>query len=62
MAEKVMVFSFSEKEQTEIKRIVLDEDSSAALAFVKKLEKEIRKREQSQCGVMFNFKKESPEK
>ncbi|MCM8814981.1 MAG: hypothetical protein NC931_03250 [Candidatus Omnitrophica bacterium] len=61
MEEKIMVFTFSEKEQTEIKRIVLDEDKVAALEFLKRLDREIKKREQSQCGVMFNFKKESAE-
>lgn len=58
MPEKLVTLTFSEKEQIEIKRIVLDEDNGSALEFVKKLNEQLQIRDNSHCGLMFDFVKQ----
>ena len=55
MSDKIIAFSFSLEKQLEIERIVMDEDSDAALQFLKELIKELKKRESSHCGVRFQL-------
>jgi len=56
--EKLVTLTFSEKEQMEIKQIALDEDKDSALEFLKKLNEELQIRENSHCGLMFDFVKQ----
>jgi len=58
MPEKLVTLTFSEKEQINIKQIALDEDKESALEFIKNLNKILGTRDNSHCGLMFDFVKQ----
>jgi hypothetical protein len=58
MPKKITVLNFTEEQQMEIIQISIDDDKNSALEFVKKLNKELQIRENSHCGLMFDFVKQ----
>lgn len=54
MSDKTIALSFSLEKQMEIERIVMDEDSDAAIQLLKDLIKEFKKRNASHCGSPFD--------